>query len=119
MRTPQSPGRTVLPRCEPPPDGNRCSMKRKMAAATRVGAVIAGKTVPRWVASVLEELSGSETAELALVVADRRTAARQSARGAPFRLYEAFDRRIYVDADDPFALVPAPVPPGVPELELE
>src|SRR5689334_990367 len=102
MSAPQSPGRTVLPRCEPPPDGNRCSMKRKMAAATRVGVVIGGESVPRWVASVLTELAGSHNAELALVLADRRAAPRQGAREAAFRLYEALDHRIYRDADDPF-----------------
>src|SRR4051812_8061617 len=119
MRAPQSPGRTVLPRCEPPPDGNRCSMKRKMAAPIRVGVRIPGKSVPRWVAGVLEELAASATVELALVLVDRRTGPRRRRGGAAFRLYEALDRWHYRDADDPFGLVGSPVPGDVPELELE
>jgi hypothetical protein len=92
------------------------------ASSIRVGVRLPCGPVPRWVASVLQQLSEFDFVTLGLLLVDRRarrTPARRRLNGFAYELYEALDRRIYRDAHDPFELVPVPDSESVPVLELE
>src|SRR4051794_457967 len=92
-----------------------------LRASIRIGVRVVGAVVPRWQASVLDQLVKSEEADVRLLLIDRRvprSSLGSRLKGGLYKLYEASDRRYYKDADDPFEPAPVVQPEGAHVLEF-